>query len=87
MAADDLQGIRQGRVLDPGNPVDGQVIDIEQPLPGSRFGGTPAGRPLAFEIRVISHREPAVKSFQVKGNCVKRGERRQQHALPRKCFG
>ena len=87
VAADDLKGIRQGRVLDPGNPVDGQVIDIEQPLPGSRFGRTAAGCPLAFEIRIISHREPAVKSFQVKGNRVKGGERRQQHTLPRQCFG
>ena len=81
MASDNSQGVRQSRVLDTGIPVHGQVVDVEKPLSGSSFGRTAAGCPLAFEVCVVDHGQPAVKTFQGDSNRVKRGERRQQQAL------
>ena len=86
MTADGLQGIRQSRVLDTGIPVERQVMDIEQPLSGRPFGRPVADCPLAFDIRVIDHGQPAVEALQGERSRVKRGERRQQHAFPGQCF-
>ena len=87
MASDDFQGVRQSRVLDTGIPVHRQVVDVEKPLSGRSFGRAAAGCPLAFEIRIIDHGQPAVEAFQGEGNRVERGERRPQQALLRQCFG
>ena len=81
-AADDLQGVRQSRVLDAGLPVDGMVIDIEETLPRSPFRRAAAGCPRAFEVCVIDHCQSAVMAFQGKCDCVKECERRQQPVLP-----
>ena len=87
MPADDLQGVLQRRVLDPGIPADGQVINVEEPLPGRLFRRAPAGCPLAFEVCIVDHGQTAVQSFQVESHRVKGCERRQQQPLLRQCFG
>ena len=63
-AADDVQGIRQSRVLGPGIPVDRQVMDVEEPLPCGFFGRAAARCPGAFEIRIVDHGQSAVQALQ-----------------------
>ena len=86
MTADDSQGIRQSRVLDLGIPVDRLVIDIEKPLSGRLLGCAAAGCPLSLQVCIIDHGQTAVEAFQVEGDGVKGGERRQQEASLRQCF-
>ena len=87
MAAHDVQGIRQRRVLGVCIPVDRQVIDIEEALPRDLFGRAAAGRPRAFEIRIVDQGQLAVQAFQSESNRMKGGERRQQTPLLRQRFG
>ena len=87
MAADDLQGVRQSRVLDIGIPVGRPVVDIEESLPGRFLGRAAAGDPGALEIRIVDHGQPAVEAFQGERDRVKGGEGRQQQALPHQRLG
>ena len=87
MAADDLQGVRQGRILDIVTPVGRLVVDIEEPLPGRLLGRAAAGDPGALEIRIVDHGKPAVEALQGEGDRVKGGESRQQQALPHQRLG
>ena len=87
MAADDVQGVHQGRVLDTGVPVGRKVIDVEEPLSRGLFRGAAAGRLRAFEIDGVYHDQPAVQAFQGKSDRVEGGEGGQQGAPLRQRFG
>jgi len=86
-ASDRPQGVRQRRVLDTGIPVNGQIIDIEEPLPRSSLDRAAARGPRALEIRIIDRGQSAVQALQGEGNRVKGCERRGQDALPCQCLG
>ena len=86
-ASDDLQGLREGRVPGAGVPVERQVIEVEESLPGGLFRRAAAGRLRALEIRDIHGRQPAVVAFESESGRVEGGERGLQRSLLRQSPG